>query len=206
MESVGAVRGIQLPFGRVNETTWTDGSSIAVIVEHFDLVPNLPAALNDQANLFRQLAIGAANSGGALVEASIMEADGLPAVWYLVKRRAPGQPTGLLFVGSLIVPRADCSVVLRIEGLETGTTGIRESMVMVTLLGQYDVERLMNWPNPYAPDVRASLPYNLADEPHYDAQFPQHPLAKVRWLRDGLISTVTFDPAFANRPPFHYSA
>ena len=57
-------------------------------------------------------------------------------------------------------------------------------------------------PHPYAPELRGVLPFHVADDPAYDAQFPEHPLSRVRQVMAQLAAQVTLDPAFAALPPF----
>jgi hypothetical protein len=83
-----------------------------------------------------------------------------------------------------------------------GATGLRESVVAckdpAMLHDLLDDRR----PHPYDPELHGRLPFNRSDAEVWDAQFPGHPLTRVRaWLRD-LDRTVTVDPAFAALPDF----
>ncbi|WP_308292453.1 hypothetical protein [Streptantibioticus ferralitis] len=86
---------------------------------------------------------------------------------------------------------------MKVQSVELGTTGMREAAVGLEL----GPEQLF-LPHPFAPELRGPLPFNRADDPCYDARFPQHPLSRARRLLGRLATTVRTDPAFAALPPF----
>lgn len=49
-------------------------------------------------------------------------------------------------------------------------------------------------PHPYAPEVQGGLPFHAADHAQWDAEFPDHPLTRVRRTLDVLAEAVTVDP------------
>lgn len=100
-------------------------------------------------------------------------------------------------MGSCIIPKAMCSTVLMVQAIEEGTTGIREAAVMAAV-GPVNFYRQ----HPYVPDVQAGLPSHVADDRLYDAQFPDHPLTRVRRVMGYLAARATLHPAFAEMPPF----
>jgi hypothetical protein len=57
-------------------------------------------------------------------------------------------------------------------------------------------------PRPYAPDVQGGLPWHAADHERWDAEFPDHPLTRVRRTLDALAEAVTVVPEFAALPEF----
>jgi stress response protein SCP2 len=186
----------------VDHLTWAEPQQSYVVgVQLFNLVPNLPARLDDIATLRRELAIHTARSGACLIECDIVTLDGVPAVRQLVKMRIPNQPHGLAFSGTYILPKAQCSVVLKAQAIERGTTGIRESAVLarVGFANAFP-------PNPHAPDVDLSglggLPTNVADGPEHDAAFPGHPLSRVRVVMERIAATTRVHEAFRALPPF----
>jgi hypothetical protein len=136
-----------------------------------------------------------------LVECDVVPLDGVPAVRQIVKVRHPHQQHGLVFLGTFIVPKARCSAVLKVQCVEHGVTGIRESVVIASLgLGA------MLRTHPYAPDVDpvalGGLPANAADQPQYDQQFGDHPLTRLRRLLDRLAATARVADGFRLLPPF----
>lgn len=185
---------------------WVDAAGTIIAVHAFDLVPDLPAGLDDLAALRSALTRGAAEDGVAMIEIDVVELGGLPAVRQVAKARIPGREHGLVFLGSYTVPRADRSVVLKVQAAESGTTGMREALVMNERLASgADLGDLFP-PHPYAPDAEHPLPYNPADAPEWDARFPDHPLSLVRTALDrhnGIGFTPDFHAAapFAPQPP-----
>lgn len=167
-----------------------------VSLNYFDLVPDLPAPLEDIAKLRHDLA-RITGEVGCLVEAHVADFGGMPALFQVVKLPIPNQPTGQAFLGSFTVPRASCSAVLKIQAVEQGTTGVREAVLMAQLGHE-------GWfrPHPYAPDLQGRLPFHRGDDPRWDAQFPGHPLSRVRAWAHHAARTAQVDHRFAALPPF----
>ncbi|MEU8888626.1 hypothetical protein [Streptomyces sp. NPDC048442] len=179
------------------QDTWTNDHGDVLGVQFFGLVPDLPAGLDDGPALRAGLAHHMARSGAGLIEASVKPLGGLPALRQIVKVPLPGRQHGQGFVGSFTVPRATCSTAVTFMSAERGTTGMREAMVMAKV-GHEQYFR----PHPYAPDVQGGLPFHVADHQGYDAEFPDHPLSKVRRTLDVLAARVRVAPGFAALPPF----
>ncbi|MFJ9623097.1 hypothetical protein [Streptomyces sp. NPDC101181] len=193
-----ALLGVALPGYRPVDTgTWLNDFGDVLSLHHFDLPPDLPAALDDGPALRHRLTHITAQAGGGLVEAAVKRLGGLPALRQIVKLPLPGQPGGQAFLGSFTVPRAGCSTVVKIQAAERGMTGMREAVVLARL-GPAQYFR----PHPYAPEVQGGLPFHAADHARWDAEFPDHPLTRVRGTLDTLVETVTVAPAFGALPPF----
>ncbi|GHF72868.1 hypothetical protein GCM10010218_62580 [Streptomyces mashuensis] len=175
---------------------WTDEQGLVLSLHFFDLVPDLPAPLDEPDRLRYGLAHSAAQAGGGLIEALLGEVDGVPAVRQLIKIPRP-HGHGLVFIGSWTVPRAGCSTVVKVQAAEAGTTGVREAVVM----SQLDPQHYFT-PHPYGPDITGGLPYLAADHPQWDAQFPHHPLTLVRTTLERLTPTLTLHDGFKALPPF----
>ena len=188
-------------FERVDDTTWVDPASGDQMSSHyFELVPNLPAGLDDLPRLRHALATETAEVGG-LVEAFVVTVDGQPALLQIVKLPLPDRP-GLVFIASITVPKDTCSAVLTLTAFEGPTTGMRESMAVADVLGETGRPDGFHAPHPYAPESTPKLPWNRADDPRYDEHTPHHPLTRARrWLRH-VLATARLDPEFAARPAF----
>lgn len=163
----------------------------------FGLPPDLPASLDDGPALRAALTRLTADAGGGLIEASVKSLGQLPALKQILKLPLPGQPSGQAFIGSFTVPRANCSTVIKIQAPERGMTGMREAMVMA----QVGHDKYFR-PHPYAPEVQGGLPFHAADHVQWDAQFPDHPLSRVRRTLDALSGAVQVVPEFAALAPF----
>jgi hypothetical protein len=193
-----ALIGVDLPGYRpVDHDVWASDDGDVLSLHFFDLPPDLPASLDDGPALRAALTRYTAEAGGGLIEASVKPLGQLPALRQILKLPLPGQPSGQAFIGSFTVPRAQCSTVVKIQAPERGMTGMREAMVMAQV-GHDNYFR----PHPYAPDVQGGLPFHAADHAQWDAQFPDHPLSRVRRALAALAEAVQVAPEFAALPPF----
>lgn len=50
--------------------------------------------------------------------------------------------------------------------------------------------------------VQGGLPFHAADHARWDAQFPDHPLSRVRRILEALADAVRVEPGFAALPAF----
>ncbi|QQQ77444.1 hypothetical protein IOD16_02575 [Saccharothrix sp. 6-C] len=188
-------------FQQHDQTTWVNpANGDQVSLTYFDLVPDLPASLDEMPKLRHDLAVTTGDVG-CLIEAHHVRLGDVPALLQVVKVPLPDQPSGQVFIGSFTVPKAESSAVLKIQAAERGTTGTREA-VLVAQLG-FD-----GWvmPHPYAPEVEGRLPFHKGDDPRYDPQFADHPLTRVRAWAHHVIRTARVDPRFAALAPFQPGA
>ncbi|MCX4825016.1 hypothetical protein OG883_35190 [Streptomyces sp. NBC_01142] len=193
-----ALLGVELPGYRpVDNDVWANDEGDVLSLHFFGLAPDLPASLDDGPALRAALTRYTADAGGGLIEASVKSLGRLPALKQILKLPLPGQPSGQAFIGSFTVPRANCSTVVKIQAPERGMTGMREAMVMA----QVGHDKYFR-PHPYAPEVQGGLPFHAADHAQWDAQFPDHPLTRVRRALDSLAEVVQVTPEFAALPPF----
>ncbi|MFD0142689.1 MULTISPECIES: hypothetical protein [unclassified Streptomyces] len=193
-----ALVGIELPgFRLVEPDVWVSDAGDVLSLHFFALRPDLPASLDDGPSLRAALTRMTADAGGGLIEASVKSLGGLPALRQILKLPMPGQAHGQVFIGSFTVPRAECSTVVKIQAPERGTTGMREAMVMAQV-GPDAFFRA----HPYAPEVQGGLPFHAADHARYDAEFPDHPLTRVRNVLGALAEAAGVAPDFAALAPF----
>ncbi|MER5279551.1 hypothetical protein ABT025_27995 [Streptomyces sp. NPDC002809] len=193
-----ALLGVELPGYRpVADDTWVNDRDDVLSLHFLALPPDLPAGLDDGPALRNVLTHRTARAGGGLIEASVKKVGELPALRQILKLPLPDRPSGQAFIGSFTVPRAGCSTVVKIQALEQGMTGMREAVVLAKV-GPQDYFR----PHPYAPDVQGGLPFHAADHAQWDAEFPDHPLTRVRRALDTLAQAVSVAPDFAVLPPF----
>jgi len=179
---------------------------------YFAKPPNIPVPL-DQVDELRSSIRGMV-TGGAMIELDVVDVDGVSSIRQIVKK--PQQPTGMTYVGSFTFPFRDRSLVLKIQCEERGMTGMREAVVLDQLLGNGSVTvndgKVEGWSaDPYDASIELPLMRNLAEDPSYDAQFPDHPLSRARRalaqlqgslrLHDGLKGLPPFDGPSAAPPP-----
>ncbi|MET7287011.1 hypothetical protein [Streptomyces sp. NPDC005573] len=177
---------------------WTDEAGTFLSVHFFPLVPDLPAPLHELERLRFEHVRESARHGNGVVETTVDTLDGIPAMRRLVKARIPDRPHGLAFIGSWTLPKDRCSTVIKVQAEETGTTGVREAMVM-NEVGPAAIFP----PHPYTGGAQAGgLPYNVADLEEWDARFPDHPLSRVRAALNRVAPTLTFHEEFRKLPAF----
>ncbi|MFC9244697.1 hypothetical protein ACFT7S_11895 [Streptomyces sp. NPDC057136] len=193
-----SLHGVELPgFRPVDNDAWMNDDGDVLSLHFFGLPPDLAAGLDDGPTLRSTLTHYTAQAGGGLIEAAVKKLGDLPALRQILKLPLPGAPSGQVFIGSFTVPRATCSTVVKIQAPERGMTGMREAVV----LAKVGPDRYFR-PHPYAPDVQGGLPFHAGDHAQWDAEFPDHPLSRVRRTLDALAEVVTADPGFAALPPF----
>lgn len=187
-------------------TVWRhDATGDQFLVQDFDLVPNLPAALDDLATLRRVITEQEAASLGTVIELDLVTIGGQPAFTRLVKLPIdtdhPDHP-GQSFIASVTVPKADASTMAMFRAQESQPTGVRESVLLQQLMQQGLSPTDWVLPHPYAPQVRTARPFHRGDDPRYDAQFPDHALSRARqWMR-WVVGAASLDPAFAAKGSF----
>lgn len=126
----------------------------------------------------------AESSGAGLVEAGIVSPSDPRIVSFIYKKLVS---TGFMYTGMLIVISEPFSWIWTVVDREKGTTGVREAVITSRMIeeGSLTVERYESeWArDPYDPDYagvdRRNLRY-ISDDPKYDDQFPNHPLAMIR--------------------------
>ncbi len=167
-------------------------------INYFGMEPDIGADVHD-ADALRAFYRDAAESGGlAMVEVDPVSIASLPAVRTVLKGRM--EPHGLVFIACFTLPFANCSYVFKIQSSEGGITGMRESMIFASL--NVPIEAWQE--DPYDPRHKADFMRNRADSPEYDAQFPDHPLSKVRLYLDELAEQIEVAPAVAAARPFKF--
>jgi hypothetical protein len=139
-------------------------------VYFFPVAPDLPANAGsvDELAAFYHRLLG--NSGGRLVEVAVVVAGGWPAVRTILS--VPQQPSGRTYVGSLTVPFRDFSFVVKCQCAEGGPTGLKEALL-------FDRSRAANEPMQIE-GGRFHIPGWDPDAEEYDAEFPDHPVARAR--------------------------
>lgn len=150
----------------------------------------------DQLPELRRWATTGIGREGCVVSADVTEVDGLPALVQLLKAPNPRKPRGVVYMASVVVPRAGRWVQLNGIFPEGSDSGVRD-VIIGTRVGP----DAMYPPHPYAPDFTSRLPYSVADDARFDAEFPDHPVTRARRWIAAVVPTIRIDPAFAALPP-----
>jgi hypothetical protein len=170
--------------GRDDVRVWHAPSGDGVGLYMYLVAPDLPAAVDDLPALRAYYRALADASGLGVVEIEPCALDGCRAVRTIFK--APQPPTGRTYVGALTLPFRDFSFVFKVQCPEIGPTGVRDAVVLDALLrdGMVAVDRaggMTGWlADPYEPARVGPMTRNRSEAPEYDAQFPDHPLARAR--------------------------
>lgn len=181
------------------EIIWLDSLEYCTAIlslNYFPVRPDIPFPLSDVASLRKSYRAMAIEAGGGLMRADVIELAGLPAVETLFKFPIPGQSRGLNYIGSITLPFANLSYVIKVQSAEMGMTGVREAMLFARLNPpvQFNQEELKDkgsakieglGKDPYDPSIDYPNMPTIFEDEQYDMEFPDHPLTKVRrWLKD----------------------
>ena len=166
-----------------NRRYWESAGGDGISLFYFGIPPDIPVPLSEIDALRGWYRNNIAASGKAMIENEVVTIDGVASIRQIIK--IPQQPSGITYLGSFTIPFRDRSFVLKVQCEERGMTGMREAVVMDSLFGDgtvtIDDGKLVGWQaDPYDPGVQLPLMRNRAEDPAFDAQFPDHPLSRVR--------------------------
>lgn len=173
---------------RVWHTPEGDGLGVYFLPVPPDLPANAASA-DELAGFYRRL-LG--DSGGKLVETRVVAAGRCPAVRTVLS--VPQRPSGRTYVGSLTVPFRDFSFVLKCQCAEGGPTGLKEAVL-------FDRSRAADEPM-RVEGGRFHIPGWDPDDPKHDAEFPGHPVARVRRVLDHVAGSLVVAAEVRELPGF----
>jgi hypothetical protein len=173
----------------------------------YTIPPNIEADLNDVAGLRAFYRRTAHDAGLGVIEIEHVIVDGCPVVRTLFK--VAQEPTGRTYLGALTFPFRDFSYVLKAQCAEHGMTGLRDTIVSMNLMqaGEVGLDTntgaMTGWlDDPYDPNERGPMTRNRSERPEFDAQFPEHPLSRARWVLDYLQRTAQVNEAVRQQPAY----
>jgi hypothetical protein len=141
-----------------------------------------------------------------VISRQVVSLDGLLAVRAITKHRQA--PSGLTYIGSWIIPRAKFSYVIKIQCREHGATGLREAIVGNQALQNGDITltdngNMTGWVlNPDAVCAEPWMHTNLSERASFDADFPDHPLSRLRRFMQTLELSVRIEGFVKRAAPF----
>ncbi|BAV07935.1 hypothetical protein SAMN05421788_103281 [Filimonas lacunae] len=171
----------------------------ALSLHFFQLSPDLPSIkdVNLLRKYYRRLMIGM-NTG--IIEVEVVRQRSLPYVKTIVKSKQEGG--GILYVGALTFPFKNCSYVVKVEAIETGATGMRETIIADRLMKE-GKSAADDWASdPYDSSFTEGVLMNKAEDAVYDAAFPAHSLTVVREMLALLEKEVSWKPEAEGLPAF----
>ncbi|MDC8003424.1 hypothetical protein POV27_05140 [Aureisphaera galaxeae] len=167
---------------------------MTVSVNFFNLQPDLPSIKNidEVRNFYRQVI---AQANGGIVEVDKIQLKGYDTIRTIFK--FPQEPFGMAYIASLTIPFESCSYVVKVIAPEIGTTGMRDNVVAMQLLTEGTIslgdKGYEGWfQDPYDPEIKEGILMNKSEATTYDAQFPDHPLSKVRELLGQIEAEIKF--------------
>jgi hypothetical protein len=110
------------------ERVWATPAGDRVGLCYFPLKPDIDADLKS-VDAVRRVLRSRVAAGSAIIEVDITTVDGCVALRQIIK--VPQEPHGMVYLGSLILPFRDFSLMVKVQCHERGTTGIREAVVQV---------------------------------------------------------------------------
>jgi len=144
-----------------------DGDGVGVLF--FEVPPGLPRQTKTTADLqeFYRKSIG--NELVKMVEFRLLEVAKVACVWMVLG--IPQPSCAVTYVGTLTIPFAKFSFVIKMQCEERGTTGVREAVLLDKALrtGSVTVEE--------GGKLKGDLNW---DDVRHDNQFPNHPLSRLR--------------------------
>jgi hypothetical protein len=173
---------------RIWRTPDGDGLGFYFVPMPPDLPPN--ASSVDELAVFYRMLLEA--SGGKLVEISVIKVGGYPTVRTLLS--VPQTPSGRTYVGALTIPFQDFSFVIKCQCLEVGITGIKEVKLAARNRFASESCQVIN--------QHFFLSELNPDDPMYDSEFPQHPVARVRRVLAHVASSLVVAETVRALPGF----
>jgi hypothetical protein len=174
------------------------GEADQLSLNYFPVVPDVSRPPGDDLVLQEQLRAGEEAGGYALVEARWVQGpSGRPVARLILKM--PQEGSGMGYVGSLILPFASCSWVVKLQCFEVGVTGMRESIWLNEHLsrgGSLEEAGIDTSAEPLGPDdPRPPVRRVPADDPEWDGLVPQHPLSRLRRGLPPLLESIKLSRA-----------
>lgn len=134
-------------------------------------------------------------AGAGVVEIENPVIDDLPTIRGIAK--VPQEPSGRVYVGTLVVPLGDSHFMWTVHCREHGITGMRDTMVFERLLASNEIYfdektgEAVGWVrDPYDTSLKGPMTANLSESPEWDEVVPDHPLSRARRVLNHLEKTM----------------
>ena len=180
--------------------------SLLLSVNFFDLNPDIPTTkdIDYLRQFYRDLIV---QNNGGIIEVNIVTVCEIQSVKAILK--IPQQPSGMIYLGTIIIPFKKFSYVVKIQANEFGTTGMRDSIVANKLMteGLIEVgdEGYEGWfEDPYDSEYKKGTLMNKSELEKYDREFENHPLSILRQMFREIESRIELDTALAKHEKFEY--
>lgn len=99
-----------------NRRLWLNAFNDVLELRAFEVKPDIPVRLSDTRGLQNFYTSGAAAQNTEVVDLEVRDIRGIPSIWLVLKQ--PVKPHGAQYVGSVTLPFARGSFVMKIQAIE----------------------------------------------------------------------------------------
>ena len=175
--------------------SWIKNDQTAFIgVEYYEtLFININSKIDEVVNKIRAEVVNESNGG--LIECDFYYLKAYKIIQLITKE--PQSPSGMSYIGRLIIPTQNGHYLIMLKICEMGTTGMRESVVFpkwIELNPDFQSDengKIIGWlKDPFDNDFRKGSLMNFAENKDFDKDFPEHPLSELREKMNLIIESL----------------
>jgi hypothetical protein len=173
------------------QRTWftPDGDGIGLFF--FPKRPDLPVHAKTISELQEFYRGRVCNEQVKMVEFRLSPVIDITCIWMVLK--IPRKPHGMTYLGSLTIPFAEFSFVIKMQCEERGITGVRETALLIKAQEEGSVA--------LAADGKLTGNWN-PDDSRYDDKFPDHRVSRLRREFALIIATLQLREGTKNEKRF----
>lgn len=188
------------------QKTWRNDKHHEILsITFFEERPDFVANLTEIDALREQSQEAIEPFRGEITEIRREVIDDVPMLRQIIKLPRLDHGHGYIYIGTYAIPFQEYSYVIKVECLETGATGLRESAALSELVrdGKLDIKDIEGKvrTNQIPPQIRQMVS-QATDHPKFDAQFPDHPLSRLRKHLVILRDSIELDESLKSAEPF----
>lgn len=149
--------------------------------------------------------------GGAVIDFAVSDISGMTGFTIVGKTWVNKDDEDLrkAYTGTISFPLAEGCFQIKAMGVEQNPTGVRESVVAMSLIAEGKVSlpkgnvSMEAADKPLARTIKEQAMVRApGDDIEYDKDFPSHPLTRVRATLQKIKESLTVDPAVRNARPY----
>ena len=123
-------------------------------------------------------------SGGAIIEVKKVKLGSFDTIKTIIK--FPMKPAGIAYIGSYTIPFKSFSYVVKVQCIEQGDTGMRDTIILEMMIRNGTVQLgeeqgiMKGWMrDPYDDSIHLPYMMNLSESEEFDKMFPKHSYPSV---------------------------
>ncbi len=185
---------------------WENPEQTAILsLNFFSIKPDLPTVKDlDYLRSFYRNSISTVNGGLITVDTFTLYYSPVVKTIFKVSQ----EEYGMIYIASLTLPFEDYSFVVKIQTVESGMTGLRDSVILNKLLESGEVlfenQEIKNWfSDPYDSDFKQGVLMYKSEDEKYDNEFPDHPLTIARRMINKISKEIILSPELASVASFN---